>query len=140
MPSRESQHDKERIDVAGPTALGDAVSATRRYASDRGLGARDSARICIIVEELITNLLEHGQSNDDPRIGIEIGRNATSLTLLIEDNGPVFDPRVAPKAADMPIRGGGAGLRLVSAWSDVVGYQTSQGQNRLELIMPLTEV
>ena len=140
MPSRESQHDKERIDVAGPTALGDAVSATRRYASDRGLGARDSARICIIVEELITNLLEHGQSGDDPRIGIEIGRNATSLTLLIEDNGPVFDPRVAPMADDMPIRGGGAGLRLVSAWSDVVDYQSSQGQNRLELNMPLTEV
>src|SRR5512147_1005560 len=41
MPSRESQTDRQRIDVAGPTALGDAMAATRRYAVDRDLGERD---------------------------------------------------------------------------------------------------
>lgn len=138
MAARESSHEGLRIEVSGPTALGDAVAAARRYASDQGLGSRDAARLCIIVEELIANMLEHGGGDIDRRIGVELTRLDGGVSLAIEDDGPPFDPRSVSDAIETPDRGGGAGLRLVHAWSTIVDYQAEGGRNRLELEMPLT--
>jgi serine/threonine-protein kinase RsbW len=138
MASRESQADRQRIDITGPTALGDAIAATRRYARDQALGDLDQARLCIIVEELITNLCEHGVCDFDHEIGLELVRLDSGVGLVIEDNGAPFDPRLAPGEADVPARGGGAGLMLVRAWAQIVGYETSNGRNRLELHLSLT--
>ena len=135
MPSRES--DGQRIEVAGPTALGDAVAATRRYALEQGLGELDSARICLIVEELVANLCEHGVCDLDHQISIDLGRRPGAIDMLIEDNGEPFDPRSASMESGVPERGGGAGLRLVTSWAEIVGYDANGGRNRLQLIMPL---
>ena len=135
MPSRESQ--QQEINVAGPTALGDALAATRRYASDHRLAPRDEARLCIIVEELITNLIEHGGGIDRP-ISVELVRAGPAVTIVLEDSGPPFDLREVPDATNVPPRGGGAGLRLVRAWSEIVSYETAGGRNRLELSVPLS--
>lgn len=137
MPSRESPPDPQRIDAVGPTALGDAVAWARRYASDQDLKARDVARLCIVVEELVTNLLEHG-GLAEPQIGIELSRRPAALALVIEDNGPGFDPRTVDPQDTVPARGGGAGLRLVNAWAEIVGYASDNGRNRIELSLPLT--
>jgi anti-sigma regulatory factor (Ser/Thr protein kinase) len=139
MPSRESQTATLQTDVAGPTALADAVSATRRFAVDHGLGTRDRAHLCIIVEELVANLIEHGRNGVERQIGVELVRLPAMITLAIEDDGAAFDPRNAPAGRNVPARGGGAGLRLVSAWSQIVDYRSAGGRNRLELEMPLTE-
>jgi anti-sigma regulatory factor (Ser/Thr protein kinase) len=138
MPSRESPTDRQRIDVAGPTALGDAIAWTRRYAADQGLAEHDQARLCIIVEELVTNLCEHGICERDREIAIELARRDMSVDLLIEDNGVPFDPRTVTGAAAIPARGGGAGLNLVRSWSDIVGYDSGGGRNRLQLSLPLS--
>jgi len=138
MPSRESPTDRQRIDVAGPTALGDAIAWTRRYAADQGLVEHDQARLCIIVEELVTNLCEHGICERDREIAIELARKDMSVDLLIEDNGVPFDPRTVTGAAAIPARGGGAGLNLVRSWSDIVGYDSGGGRNRLQLSLPLS--
>ena len=137
MPSRESPPDGQRCDVAGPTALGDAVASARRYASDQALGPRDQARLCIIVEELVTNLIEHGGLNS-PQVGIEFDRRGGAIRLILEDDGQAFDPRRAPFDDSIPDRGGNAGLRLVHGWSEIVGYETQEGRNRLELLLKLT--
>lgn len=139
MATRESPPQGQRIDFIGPTTPGDAVSATRRFAVDQGLGTRDRAHLCIIVEELVTNLIEHGGGSGERRVGIELARGPSEIMLVIEDDGAAFDPRNAPANADIPSRGGGAGLRLVSAWSRIVDYRSANGRNRLELEMPLTE-
>ena len=139
MPSRESQTVKSHARVAGPTALADAVSATRRFAVDQGIGTRDRAHLCIIVEELVANLIEHGRNGVERQIGVELARLPSAITLAIEDDGAAFDPRNAPASTGVPARGGGAGLRLVSAWSRIVDYRSADGRNRLELEMPLTE-
>lgn len=122
--------------MSGPTALGDAVAATRRYASEQRLAPRDEARLCIIIEELITNLIEHGDGAEQP-IAIDLARVGPAITVVLEDGGPPFDPRNPPDPIDIPPRGGGAGLRLVRAWSQVVGYEIAGGRNRLELSVPL---
>lgn len=138
MPSRESQSDRQRIDVAGPTGLGDAVAAARRYAIDHGLGDRDLARLCIVVEELIANLHEHGVWETEREISLELRRLPSSIMVCIEDNGAPFDPRTAPSLDPQSVAGAGAGLRLVGAWSENIGYQSSNGRNRLELELALT--
>ena len=137
MASRESPPDKQRIDVAGPTALGDAVASARRYALDQGVGPADCARLCIIVEELVTNLFEHGDLAE-PQIGIEFAWRRDAIGLILEDDGRAFDPRMAPFDDSMPDRGGNAGLRLVHGWSEIVSYETQGGRNRLELLLRLT--
>ncbi|WP_294120605.1 ATP-binding protein [Sphingomonas sp.] len=139
MPSRESQTDRQRINVAGPTALGDAIAWTRRYAADQALAEHDQARLCIIVEELVTNLCEHGVCEGDREIGIELARDGSCLGLAIEDNGRPFDPRTAPHSADIPTRGGGAGLNLVRSWAEIVEYESGNGRNRLELRLRLSD-
>jgi anti-sigma regulatory factor (Ser/Thr protein kinase) len=128
----------QRIEVAGPTALGDAVASSRRYAVDHGLGARDEARLCIIVEELVANILEHGDGTTDRKVGLELLRDGPLIRLIVEDDGNPFDPRSARPGETVPARGGGAGLRLVKAWSEIVDYQSGRLGNRLELRVPLT--
>ena len=137
MPSRESQTDRQRIDVAGPTALGDAVAWARGYAADQRLAERDRARLCIIVEELVTNLCEHGDCCDQP-IAIELAREGPTVGIAIEDNASPFDPRTAVTGTKIPLRGGGAGLDLVKSWSEIVGYETRGGRNRLEVRLGLS--
>ena len=139
MPSRESQTDRQRIEVAGPTALGDAIAWTRRYAADQALAEHDQARLCIIVEELVTNLCEHGICEGDREIAIELARHGSSVELTIEDNGRPFDPRMAPGNAEIPARGGGAGLNLVRTWAEIVAYESGNGRNRLELSLRLSD-
>ncbi len=138
MPSRESGEVRKRIHVAGPTALGDAIASTRLYALELELNARDLARLCIIVEELISNLCEHGVCESDREITLELFRLPSGLSLVFEDNGAPFDPRTVPAADDMPQRGGGAGLRLVRAWSEIIGYESGDDGNRLELMLALS--
>lgn len=123
--------------MAGPTALGDAVAATRRYASDHRLAPRDEARLSIIIEELITNLIEHGDGIEQS-INIEFTHAGPAVRVVLEDGGPPFDPSKPLEAVDIPRRGGGAGLRLVRAWSQTVGYESANGRNRLELSVPLS--
>lgn len=138
MPSRESDHDRQRIDVAGPAVLGDAVAAAHRYATDQGLGPSDEARLCIIVEELIANMIEHGGVDVELPIGIEFCRTGSAVSLVIEDQGPAFDPRLAADESGIPARGGGAGLRLVRAWSDIIEYHSANGRNRIQMSVRLS--
>jgi anti-sigma regulatory factor (Ser/Thr protein kinase) len=139
MASRESQPGIQRIDAVGPTALGDAVAATRRFASEHELGTRDRAHLCIIVEELVANLFDHGDRAGDRRISVQFDRRDSAIALVIEDDGPAFDPRSAAANGEVPARGGGAGLRLVEAWSNVVGYESRDGGNRLDVQVPLID-
>ena len=138
MPSRESGEVRKRIRVAGPTALGDAIAATRLYALECELKPRDEARLCIIVEELVTNLCEHGVCDTEHEIALELFPKPFGLGLVFEDNGAPFDPRTACDPDDMPDRGGGAGLRVVRAWSELLSYEFANGRNRLELQLSLT--
>jgi len=139
MPSRESQTDRQRIDVAGPTAIGDAIAWTRRYAVDQQLGERDLARLCIIVEELVTNLCEHGVCDLDHQISIELYRQAAAIMARVEDNGAPFDPRAARTDGPVPARGGGAGINLVRSWAEIVDYESAGGRNRLNLRLLLSD-
>ena len=117
--------------------LGDAIAGARHFASANGLAPQDRARLCIVVEEIVANLVEHGGHDPAEPVRIRIERLGENISLTIEDRGTPFDPRKLSGDRQNPDRGGGAGLRLVRAWSTVTGYENSAGGNRLSLSLPL---
>jgi anti-sigma regulatory factor (Ser/Thr protein kinase) len=114
--------------------LVDALAALARLELDADI----QARAAIIVEELLANLFEHGGLGPGGTIRLELGRKADSLRLTLCDTGPAFDPRLAVSDAPVPERGGGAGLRIVQTWAEILSYEPGPPLNRLLLRIPLT--
>ena len=59
------------------------------------------------------------------------------VALSIVDPGNPFDPWTAPRRIDQSDRGGGAGIDIVTAWAHFLGYQSKDGLNRLQFLLPL---
>lgn len=134
------QRDSKAISVAhsfaGDSAVGDAVAAARLFAQAAGVGPKTKARLAIIVEELVTNIFEHGSPSPDRSVELWLTKAAGDIELTLADNGSFFDPRSFRAPADaVPERGGGAGLGLVQAWSRILRYGEESGANRLELVI-----
>lgn len=120
--------------VADAAAVGAACDAARAFAADAGLGDDTGARLCIIVEELIINLVEHAGLAAPDQLSLELCWDGHAVTVVLTDPGPPFDPRVAPPPGDLPPeRGGGAGLAMVQTWAHIESYVRYGGINRLTL-------
>lgn len=109
-----------------------AMAAVHSFARSEKIETALSQRLAVIAEELVSNLIEHGPKGRDITFGLELASDAAGLYLALEDDSEAFDPRAAPPP-DMPdpVRGGGVGLALVRAWTDIVSYESTGGRNRL---------
>lgn len=116
-------------------AVATAVGMARRFCLAEQLCDDLCARLAIVVEELVTNLEEHGGAPGTP-IGLRLSRRGTSVELVLTDHGARFDPRDAVASDVPPERGGGAGILLVLAWATIEGYTSDHGINRLTVILP----
>jgi serine/threonine-protein kinase RsbW len=95
-----------------------------------------SARLAIIVEELVANIVEHGKPAADQPVSLELERAGPSISVLLSDSGIAFDPSTPVTSRDAPPeRGGGAGLALVQSWTQAMTYQRTNGRNILKLVM-----
>jgi serine/threonine-protein kinase RsbW len=113
-----------------------ALATARAFAAASALDPEVSARLAIVVEELVENLLTHGAGTADLTIGMELEAIGDSVVVVIEDTAPPFDPRaVADPVVPRADRGGGVGLALVRAWSEIRSYERNGGVNRLELAL-----
>ena len=110
------------------------LAAAREFADQRALDAMTVRRLAIIVEEIVTNVLCHASSGREIALTLRLRQDDAGLFVTLEDDGDPFDPRLAP-LRDMPDpeRGGGVGLALVKAWTDIVTYHAAGGGNRLVL-------
>ena len=137
MSPREPNPDRMSCLLRGSDAISKAIAAARAFGEASGLGKDQLARLCIVIEELVANLCDHG--------GL-IGLDEVELTLLGEphhvrvtlvDRTPPFDPRLAPPGEQNPERGGGVGVDIVRAWAQIIGYEVTADGNRLEFLLPL---
>lgn len=96
----------------------------------------EASRLAIVVEELVTNLYDHGGLNDDAVFTIEFSLTTSDLGLVLVDPGKPFDPLSAKFDRPVPPRGGGAGLNLVREWASQMDYESTAGSNRLRLRLP----
>ena len=122
---------------ANGAAVATALAFARRFAEAHALAADDAARLAIIVEELVANLIDHGGA-PGTSITLRLSRRSREIGLTLIDRGAFFDLRTAQHAAEPPERGGGAGIALVLAWARVDDYTRAGTLNWLDLTIPLT--
>jgi anti-sigma regulatory factor (Ser/Thr protein kinase) len=136
---RESNRERKHLAVAGPSAISDAVAAARKFAADSGLLQPDAAKLAIVIEELVTNLYDHGGLSDDDSVAIELSASADAICLRLSAPGSPFHPGAPLADAEVPERGGGAGLKLVQAWSVNIDHSHNDGRNQWLVVLPLSE-
>ena len=106
------------------------------FAGDAAIGDAATDKLVIVVEEWLINVLEHGGAAANSRIVLRLQQLENALRITISDAGNHFDPREVEYAGPNMVRGGGAGLALIKAWSRIVAYTRRAGRNRLVLEMP----
>lgn len=95
------------------------------------------ARLCIIVEELVANLYDHGGLSEVHEVKLSLESEPGGIRIIITDPAAPFDPRSSPTASRHAERGGGVGIDIVRAWAEFVAYSTTAEGNRLELLLPI---
>jgi anti-sigma regulatory factor (Ser/Thr protein kinase) len=114
-------------------ALNDAFTA---FAAAHGLSTRTRCAVNLALEEVVTNVITHGYRGEEGRpILIEVAVPAEELVASVEDQGPPFDPLLAPEPdVSLPPdqrSHGGVGLLLVRKLMDRLEYTRTNGTNRL---------
>lgn len=122
----------------GPDPVHDAVLRARGFAERHDMTANAMARLAILVEELVMNLFDHAGVAAGERIELGLVREDDGVRIVLVDPGVPFDPRESGEdaGADVPARGGGAGLALVRAWAEIIDYRSEGNCNRLDLRLP----
>lgn len=135
MSPRESNSAEVLLRLQGEGAIAAAVAATRKFAQERRLADGETARLSIVVEELIANLYDHGGLAGQDEVILALECVAEGVRVSICDGGVAFNPWAAPSAGGS--REGSAGVKLIQAWAELIDYRSSDGRNRMQLLVPL---
>ena len=123
--------------VQGDAAIREASDAARAFGSAQLLDDDELARLCIVIEELIANLYDHGGLAEDDQVELGLMVDPEGIRVSITDPGIPFDPWTAPRKIEQADRGGGAGIDIVRAWAHFLGYESTAGRNCLQFLLPL---
>jgi anti-sigma regulatory factor (Ser/Thr protein kinase) len=120
---RELAHIGERVD---------------RFGAECGLSADDTARVNLVLDELVSNIIKYGYDDaDEHRIHVTVEVDGDLLTISLADDGKPFNPLdVPPPDLDLPIEDrpvGGLGVFIVQSLADTLEYRRDQGRNLLTL-------
>jgi serine/threonine-protein kinase RsbW len=137
VTTRESNPDRLSRRIQGAEAIGLAAQAAREFGGSQWLDGDELARLCIIVEELVANLYEHGGLTADDQVDLGFSCEPDGIEVTIVDPGSPFDPWNAPRAGKRKDRGGGAGIDIVTAWAELVSYESTDAGNRLVFLLPV---
>lgn len=114
------------------TAVSDANSAVEKFAAECGLPRDTAPRIELVLDEILTNVLMHGEAEV---VTVDLSLAPGLLSVTITDNGHKFNPLEAP-APDTTLaledrEVGGLGIHLVRNMMDGVVYVHRDGFNEL---------
>jgi serine/threonine-protein kinase RsbW len=137
VSTRDSDLDRITRRVRGREAVILASDAARTFGDAQWLGEDELARLCIVIEELVANLYDHGGVTEQDEVELTLSSEAEGIGVVLIDPGVPFDPWEAPSPVETPDRGGGAGIGIVRAWAEFVDYRVTPQGNRLELLLPL---
>jgi len=108
-----------------------------------GFSSEDILDTQLAVEEIITNIINHGYKNAGGEIVIYCRINFNQAEVRIRDDAPRFDPLSLPEPE---LNGtienrkiGGLGIFLVRQVMDEISYRYENGQNILVMIKKKTE-
>lgn len=97
------------------------------------IAPKDLLQLNLILDELITNIIEHGGGCTKCPIEIELEKTKTQYRVKLSDGGPPFDPtkgKTTDVTLPMDERGcGGLGILFVKRFSDCCSYQRKDDKN-----------
>ncbi len=115
--------------------LAEAVEA---FGESHGFPRKMIYQVRLVLDELLTNVISYGFSDDKQHeIEVEMRLAGSKLLFRIEDDAAPFDPLQAnspdltSSVEDRAI--GGLGIHLVRKLMDLVRYERREGKNRLFL-------
>jgi serine/threonine-protein kinase RsbW len=101
------------------------------------LSRKTLTEINLVLDELITNTIEHGDCDKKHPIDISLTKTGTKLTIQIVDAGLPFDPTLCKLPdTNLPLeerKCGGLGILLVSQFCDYWNYSRLKEKNILTL-------
>lgn len=129
---------EQRICVARDAAqLPVLTRFLKEFWSATRLPPADSVKFELALEEVFMNLVMHGSSEAGTQVEVSVILCDGGLTLMVEDDGPAFDPLLLPApdvAASLEERKvGGLGVFLVRQMMDAVSYQRVAARNQLRM-------
>ena len=106
------------------------------------LDARAELVLTLIVEELMTNTVNHGGVTAKDHIGLELEAAGDGISLRFDDAGTPFDPLhdLPPDERDSPLeqrRVGGLGWPMILGYCRQLEYRREHGRNHLQLLLDL---
>ncbi|HEY8614159.1 MAG TPA: ATP-binding protein [Roseomonas sp.] len=121
-------------EVEALPALLDELEA---FAEVAGLSPRAAQHLALVTEELAANIAIHAKGASLLRV--DIRRQGDSVRLVIEDDGPAFDPLSATEPdleAALETRDiGGLGVHFVRIMTREAAYERRDGLNRLTALL-----
>jgi serine/threonine-protein kinase RsbW len=124
----------------GNSSTAEAIARfVETLARDAGLSGGKAYWLRLAVEEITTNIVDHGYEGPGP-IWLAGGIKPDSVWVRIEDTAPAFDPGTHDHHAKLAIapaerEAGGFGLLLALHKLDGFSYEYADGKNRNTLIM-----
>jgi serine/threonine-protein kinase RsbW len=140
---------KSRLIVqANSAAMRQVDSFVAAFVKEQGIAAEDAARILILLEELLTNLMKYGYPDraEPGQAEIALALNGGRLEIEFIDDGCAFDPlKGLPPNLDEPLAErpiGGLGLHLLRSLADGIQYERRDDNNviRLSRIVASTRI
>ncbi|MAU11073.1 MAG: hypothetical protein CL607_14725 [Anaerolineaceae bacterium] len=105
-----------------------------------GMGTDGAHQVQIAVEEIITNIVEHGYRADPQSavIDIAVEREGQQVIITITDDAPLFNPLLNtepdPHTPLEDRKTGGWGVYFVKQYVDAVHYRAASNRNQITLI------
>lgn len=94
---------------------------------------KTNSEINLILEELVTNIIDHGDQQNERTIDIHISKDDRKLTIIVEDDGPPFNPTLAASPdTSLPLEErecGGLGIHFVCQFTDCREYKRLGNRN-----------
>ena len=129
--------DLDLIVPATTRGLHQALQALEETCPAHGVSLDILSRARIVIEELFTNTIKYGYGGecDRPvRVAVSVG---TALTIILEDDGPAFDPTLWKASKELPSERpvGQAGIALVVGLSSKFDYLRLPNANRMTIVI-----
>ena len=121
--------------------LKQGLDALKEWLTLANVGQQAEDRAFLVFEEIVTNIIRYAfDDSKEHKVDVSFARNDGELTLIFDDGGRPFDPRVVPAPdlhrplASAPI--GGRGIYLVRKTAKRLDYErTQRGRNRLTVVV-----
>jgi serine/threonine-protein kinase RsbW len=134
---------EQRLSVASEAAqLPVLTRFLKEFWVAAALPPAESVKFELALEEVFMNVVMHGSPGAGTQVEVSVILCDGGLTLMVENEGPAFDPLLLPApdvAASLEERKvGGLGVFLVRQMMDAVSYQRVAARNQLRMTKRLT--